>query len=85
GNKIGLAFQIIDDLLNATSTTEKLGKKAGSDKLLGKATYPDFFGIEETRVKAQQATEQAIEALAQFGDTAEPLRALARYINTRSY
>jgi geranylgeranyl diphosphate synthase type II len=85
GNKIGLAFQIIDDLLNATSTTEKLGKKAGSDKLLGKATYPDFFGIDETRVKAQQATEQAIEALAQFGDTAEPLRALAQYINTRSY
>jgi len=47
GEQIGLAFQIVDDLLNATSTTEKLGKKAGSDKIKGKATYPSYFGIEE--------------------------------------
>ncbi len=85
GEQIGLAFQIIDDLLNATSTTEKLGKMAGSDEILGKATYPAFFGIDETRVKARQATEQAIDALAQFDTAADPLRALAHYINARSH
>ncbi len=85
GESIGLAFQIIDDLLNVTSTTEKLGKKAGSDEILGKATYPAFFGVEETRVKARQATQQAIEALVRFNATAEPLRDLAHYINARSH
>ncbi len=85
GNCIGLAFQIVDDLLNATSTTEKLGKTAGSDEAKGKATYPAFFGIEGTRLKAQQATSDALEALANFSSSADPLRALAEYIYTRSY
>lgn len=85
GNHIGLAFQIVDDLLNATSTTEELGKMAGSDAALGKATYPAYFGIEETRKKARQATVEAGEALEHFGSTADPLRALAQYIYTRSH
>lgn len=85
GNEIGLAFQIVDDLLNATATTEQLGKKAGSDKTLGKATYPGYFGIDETRRKAQQATARAKEALSTFGEKADPLRSLAEYLYRRTH
>lgn len=84
GNKIGLSFQIIDDLLNATATTEQLGKTAGSDQDRGKVTYPAFFGIEETRKQARQAVEDAKAALEHFDDKANPLRSLADYIYTRS-
>ena len=84
GNKIGLSFQIVDDLLNATATTEQLGKAAGSDTSRGKATYPSFFGIEETRRQALQAVEDAKAALDDFDHKADPLRALADYIYTRS-
>lgn len=84
GEKIGLAFQIVDDILNVTSTTEELGKAAGSDANRGKATYPAFFGLKETRRLAAQAAAEAIEALAAFDDKAEPLRRLATYITTRS-
>jgi geranylgeranyl diphosphate synthase type II len=49
GEAIGLAFQIVDDLLDETSTTEVLGKSAGADKARGKATYPAFFGVEQTQ------------------------------------
>ena len=85
GNQIGLAFQIVDDLLNATATTEQLGKAAGSDAELGKATYPAYFGIEETRTRAQNAVEEAKNCLADFDDKARPLRLLADYIYTRSH
>lgn len=84
GEKIGLAFQIVDDLLDVTSTTEELGKAANSDASLGKATYPSYFGIDETRKKAQEAVAQAIASLAIFDDKAEPLRQLAEYIYSRS-
>ncbi len=84
GNQIGLAFQIVDDLLNATATTEQLGKAAGSDEALGKATYPAYFGIEETRNKAKAAVEEAKNSLSLFDDRARPLRLLADYIYTRS-
>lgn len=85
GHNIGLAFQIVDDLLNVTATTEQLGKSAGSDVNRGKATYPAFFGIKETRQKAQQAVERAIDALTGFNQNADPLRALAEYVYTRSH
>ncbi len=84
GDNIGLAFQIVDDLLDATSTTEQLGKAAGSDAERGKATYPAFYGIEKTRELAQEAVERSTRALAGFDEKAEPLRALATYIYTRS-
>jgi geranylgeranyl diphosphate synthase type II len=85
GNNIGLAFQIVDDLLNVTSTTEQLGKAAGSDADRGKATYPAFFGIEKTRTKAKEAVERAIDSLSGFNQNADPLRAIAKYVYTRSH
>ncbi len=84
GDKIGLAFQIVDDLLNATSTTAQLGKAAGSDANRGKATYPSFFGIERTRAKALEAVDGAIAALRDFDEKADPLRHLASFVYTRS-
>lgn len=85
GDQIGLAFQIVDDLLNVTGTTEQLGKTAGSDASRGKATYPAFFGVDVTRQKAGAAVEAAREALAPFDEKADPLRAIAQYIHTRSH
>ncbi len=85
GKEIGLAFQIVDDLLNATSTTEQLGKAAGSDAERGKATYPHYYGIEKTRELAKAATERAITSLESFDKEAQPLRALAEYIYARTH
>lgn len=84
GRNIGLAFQIVDDLLNATSSTEALGKTAGSDAAHGKATYPAFFGIEGTRDKAVAAISRAKESLAGFDGKADPLREIADYICSRT-
>ena len=85
GNQIGLAFQIVDDLLNVTATTEQLGKTAGSDAEQGKATYPMFFGIQETKNKAHEAVEAAKTAIGDLGPDAEPLRDLADYIYGRTH
>lgn len=85
GEHIGLAFQIVDDLLNVTATTAQLGKQAGSDEIHGKATYPAFFGIEETRRKAHKAVISAQESIAGFDSDAEPLRLLAKYVYERSH
>jgi geranylgeranyl diphosphate synthase type II len=84
GAAIGLAFQIADDLLDATASTEQLGKTAGADMWLGKATYPAFFGIETTRALAQEAADKAVASLVAFDGRAEPLRALAQYIVSRT-
>ena len=83
GNQIGLAFQIIDDLLNVEGSQEQLGKAAGSDAARNKATYPALFGVEETRNKAQEAVDDALAALAGFDERAAMLRELARYIVNR--
>lgn len=85
GDNLGLAFQIVDDLLDVTSTTEQLGKAAGSDEERGKATYPAYFGIEKTRMLAREAVDRAIAAIEGFDAKADPLRALAEYIYTRSH
>lgn len=85
GKHLGLAFQIVDDLLNATATTAQLGKQAGSDEMLGKATYPAYFGVEETRMKARKAVESARQSIAHFSSNAEPLRLLADYVYERSH
>ncbi|MEN8200628.1 MAG: polyprenyl synthetase family protein, partial [Thermodesulfobacteriota bacterium] len=85
GKLIGLAFQIVDDLLNVTGSTEQLGKAAGSDVELGKATYPAYFGIEETQKMARNSVEEAKACLTDFNEQAEPLRLLADYIYARSH
>jgi len=84
GNAIGLAFQIVDDILNVESTTEQLGKAAGSDAKRGKATYPAIFGIDKSKAMAGEAVAKATTALDDFGQEAEPLRGLARYIIERN-
>ena len=84
GDSIGLAFQIVDDLLDVISTTEELGKTAGSDAAQNKATYPAFFGVDRTRELAEEAVSQSLAALERFDERADPLRALARYIVDRT-
>lgn len=85
GIQIGLAFQIVDDLLDATSTTEILGKTAGSDQKNGKATYPSYFGVEKTRQIALETIEAAKSSLSSFDQKADPLRELADYIASRTH
>ena len=80
---IGLAFQIIDDILDITATDEQLGKTAGKDLEAQKATYPSLWGLEKSRFKAQELVDSAIAELSTYGAKAEPLRAVAKYIVTR--
>ena len=72
---IGLAFQIIDDILDITATQEQLGKTAGKDLTAKKVTYPSLWGIEESRAKAQQLVEAACAELEPFGEKAITLQA----------
>ncbi|MCZ8037368.1 MAG: polyprenyl synthetase family protein [Microcystis sp. LE17-20A] len=80
---IGLAFQIIDDVLDITATMEELGKTAGKDLQAQKATYPSLWGIEGSRQQAQQLIDSAINELSGYDEAAEPLRAIAEYIVNR--
>lgn len=82
---IGLAFQIIDDILDITATQEQLGKTAGKDLQAQKATYPSLWGIEESQRQAQQLIDSAIEQLAIYGELAEPLRSIAHFITERNH
>ncbi|MGW8287005.1 MAG: polyprenyl synthetase family protein [Desulfobulbales bacterium] len=84
GIQIGLAFQIVDDLLNVEGTEEQLGKAAGSDAARNKLTYPALFGLEKTKEKAKEAVQEAIAALDGFDQRAARLRDLAQYIITRT-
>ena len=85
GYSLGLAFQVIDDILDVTQTTEKLGKSAGKDVVAQKATYPGVIGLEESRAEARRLTKKAQAALTIFGREAEPLRELANYLLAREY
>jgi geranylgeranyl diphosphate synthase, type II len=82
---IGLAFQIIDDILDITKTQEELGKTAGKDLQAQKATYPSIWGLEESTRQAQALIEQAKAELASFGNKALPLLTLADFITNRSH
>jgi geranylgeranyl diphosphate synthase type II len=82
---IGLAFQIIDDILDITATQEQLGKTAGKDLTAQKVTYPSLWGIEESRAKAQQLVEEACAELESFGEKAVPLQAIAHFIINRNH
>lgn len=83
--RIGLAFQIVDDVLDITATSEELGKSAGKDLQAQKATYPSFWGIEESRRQAQQLVDEAKAAVQPLGAGSEPLLALADYIVARTH
>ncbi|MCY1441713.1 Farnesyl diphosphate synthase [compost metagenome] len=80
---IGLAFQVQDDILDVESDTATLGKRQGADIARDKPTYPALLGLEAAKVYAIELRDQALAALEGFGETAEPLRALARYIVER--
>lgn len=82
---IGLAFQIIDDVLDITATQEELGKTVGKDVQAQKATYPSLWGIDESKRQAQQLITHAKAQLEPFGNAALPLLALADYITARTH
>jgi len=79
GRAFGLAFQVIDDLLDVESSAEQMGKRTQKDQVRGKATYPALLGVERTRELARQLAVRAHGALESFGETAEPLRHLAAF------
>lgn len=80
---IGLAFQVADDILDVTASSEDLGKTAGKDEATDKTTYVKLMGLEESKVYARQLIDEAKECLAPFGDRAAPLLAIADFIVDR--
>lgn len=85
GRALGLAFQVIDDILDVTQTSDKLGKSAGKDIAAQKATYPAVIGLEKSRAEARRLTRRAHAALESLGENARVLRALADYLLAREY
>jgi geranylgeranyl diphosphate synthase type II len=83
GENIGLAFQVVDDILDVEGETEVIGKPRGSDEKKKKLTYPRIYGIEESRRKAKELIDTSVAALSVFDGKAEPLRAVARYLYDR--
>merc|ERR1712125_20210 len=80
---IGLAFQVADDILDVTASTEELGKTAAKDLDADKTTYPKLLGLEESKAEARRLIDEAKESLRPFGDRAAPLLGLADYIIER--
>ena len=85
GEAVGLAFQIVDDILDVTADTATLGKTQGADLERNKPTYPALLGLEGARAHAARRRDEALEALADGGERFEPLRALARFVVERSW
>jgi geranylgeranyl diphosphate synthase type II len=85
GEKAGLAFQIVDDILDVTQTSAQLGKTAGKDTAAIKATWPAVFGLEQSKRDAAELIADAFAALAPFGPAADPLKALANYLVDRTH
>ncbi|MBM3877290.1 MAG: polyprenyl synthetase family protein [Verrucomicrobia bacterium] len=83
GTNVGLAFQVVDDILDVTQTTEQLGKTAGKDIAAQKATYPSIVGLEQSRLIARRLTKKAFAALRPFGGKSAALNALAHYLLIR--
>jgi geranylgeranyl diphosphate synthase type II len=84
GYNVGLAFQVIDDILDVTQTTEELGKTAGKDQAAAKATYPAIVGLEKSGKIAKKLTDKAFAALKPFKGKATALEAMAEYLLKRS-
>jgi geranylgeranyl diphosphate synthase type II len=85
GEKIGLAFQIVDDILDMTQSSEELGKTAGKDAASIKATWPAVYGLEQSRRHADWLIADAFAAVEPFGAAADPLKSLAQYLTTRTH
>ena len=85
GHALGLAFQVIDDILDVTQTTENLGKTAGKDAAVSKATYPSVIGLGESRKEAERLTAEAMDALTVFGGGGERLREIAERMLLRQF
>jgi geranylgeranyl diphosphate synthase type II len=84
GKHMGLAFQIVDDVLDVTSTPEKLGKATAKDAGRGKNTYPSLLGLDESRREAARQLASALESIKSIGPGADGLRALARFVVERN-
>jgi geranylgeranyl diphosphate synthase type II len=85
GEKAGLAFQIVDDILDLTRTSAELGKTAGKDAASIKATWPAVYGLEQSRRDADWLIAGAFAAVEPFGAAADPLKSLAQYLTTRTH
>ena len=85
GENAGLAFQIVDDVLDMTQSSKELGKTAGKDAATVKATWPAVFGIEQSRRDAAQLIADAFAAVEPFGNAASSLKALAQYLVDRTH
>ena len=83
GENMGLAFQIADDILDVVGEEEKMGKKTGMDNINNKATYPNLYGLENSRRKLDELTDNAVKALAVYYDNAELFTTLARDLARR--
>ncbi len=83
GSKAGLAFQIVDDVLDMTMDSTQLGKTAGKDQATEKATWPAVFGLEQSRLDAERLIDEAFAALEPYGSRADGLKSLARYLVER--
>ncbi len=84
GNAVGLAFQIVDDVLDVTSSAAQLGKRTGKDAQAGKLTYPGVLGVDASRQRVEELHTQAIRALQPLGSSAQPLIAIAEYLTRRT-
>ena len=85
GYNLGLAFQVIDDILDVTQSTEQLGKTAGKDEALNKATYPSILGLDKSKKEAARLTKKALATLSVFGKKVTRLEAIAHYLLDRDY
>jgi geranylgeranyl diphosphate synthase type II len=84
GRHLGIAFQIVDDVLDETATPEQMGKRTKKDSAKGKSTYPKLMGLEASRAQAQSHLDAGLAVLKDFGNSADGLRALARFIVERT-
>jgi geranylgeranyl diphosphate synthase type II len=84
GNHLGLAFQIVDDLLDLNGSQAKMGKRTGKDAELGKQTYPSVIGEAASQQRAEEMAQAAIDSLSIFGEKADPLVQLAKFVINRT-